>query len=175
MKRIALLTLLLLFNFSFSQKKELRKAQKLYDAGDVAAASQILADNQSILENADQKVKPNYEFLKGKIAQNNKEFQTEFDLFNSVKDVASIKDEVIQQLNLLSADIVNSAIDDNGSGDFKSSTEKLYMAYMIDPELNKDYLYFAASSAVNAEMFDVALDYYIQLKEMGYTGVVTNN
>lgn len=173
MKRIALLTLLLLFNFSFSQKKELRKAQKLYDAGDVAAASQILADNQSILENADQKVKPNYEFLKGKIAQNNKEFQTAFDLFNSVKDVASIKNEVIQQLNLLSADIVNSAIDDNGSGDFKSSTEKLYMAYMIDPELNKDYLYFAASSAVNAEMFDVALDYYIQLKEMGYTGVVT--
>lgn len=173
MKRIALLTLLLLFNFSFSQKKELRKAQKLYDAGDVAAASQILADNQSILENADQKVKPNYEFLKGKIAQNNKEFQTAFDLFNSVKDVASIKDEVIQQLNLLSADIVNSAIDDNGSGDFKSSTEKLYMAYMIDPELNKDYLYFAASSAINAEMFDVALDYYIQLKEMGYTGVVT--
>ena len=173
MKRIALLTLLLLFNFSFSQKKELRKAQKLYDAGDVAAASQILADNQSILENADQKVKPNYEFLKGKIAQNNKEFQTAFDLFNSVKDVASIKDEVIQQLNLLSADIVNSAIDDNGSGDFKSSTEKLYMAYMIDPELNKDYLYFAASSAVNAEMFDVALDYYIQLKEMGYTGVET--
>lgn len=173
MKRIALLTLFLLFNFSFSQKKELRKAQKLYDAGDVAAASQILADNQSILENADQKVKPNYAFLKGKIAQNNKEFQTAFDLFNSVKDVASIKDEVIQQLNLLSADIVNSAIDDNGSGDFKSSTEKLYMAYMIDPELNKDYLYFAASSAVNAEMFDVALDYYIQLKEMGYTGVVT--
>ncbi|MGB0396385.1 MAG: tetratricopeptide repeat protein [Flavobacteriaceae bacterium] len=173
MKRIALLTLLLFFNFSFSQKKELRKAQKLYDAGDVAAASQILADNQSILENADQKVKPNYEFLKGKIAQNNKEFQTAFDLFNSVKDVASIKDEVIQQLNLLSADIVNSAIDDNGSGDFKSSTEKLYMAYMIDPELNKDYLYFAASSAVNAEMFDVALDYYIQLKEMGYTGVET--
>ena len=173
MKRITLITLLLLFNFSFSQKKELRKAQKLYDAGDVAAASQILADNQSILENADQKVKPNYEFLKGKIAQNNKEFQSAFDLFNSVKDAASIKDEVIQQLNLLSADIVNSAIDDNGRGDFKSSAEKLYMAYMIDPELNKDYLYYAASSAVNAEMFDVALDYYIQLKEMGYTGVVT--
>jgi tetratricopeptide (TPR) repeat protein len=47
------------------------------------------------------------------------------------------------------------------------------LAYLIDPELNKDYLYFAASSAVNAEMFDVALGYYIQLKEMDYTGVVT--
>ena len=173
MKRIALLIVILIFNFSFSQKKELRKAQKLYDAGDIAGASQILTENQSLLESADQKVKPNYDFLRGKIAQNNKEFQTAFDLFNSVKDVASIKDEVIQQLNLLSADIVNSAIDDNGSGDFKSSTEKLYLAYLIDPELNKDYLYFAASSAVNAEMFDVALGYYIQLKEMDYTGVVT--
>ena len=173
MKRIALLTVILIFNFSFSQKKELRKAQKLYDAGDIAGASQILTENQSLLESADQKIKPNYDFLRGKIAQNNKEFQEAYDLFNSVKEVASIKDNVLQQLNLLSADIVNSAIDDNGSGDFKSSSEKLYLAYLIDPELNKDYLYFAASSSVNAEMFDVALGYYIQLKEMDYTGVVT--
>ncbi|MDB2520877.1 hypothetical protein N9X09_01495 [Flavobacteriaceae bacterium] len=173
MKRIALLTFILVFNFSFSQKKELRKAQKLYDAGDIAAASQILTEFQALLENSDEKVKPNYKFLKGKIAQNNKEFQIAYDLFTSLKDVESIKDEVKQQLSQLSADIVNSAIDDNNTGDFKSSTEKLYMAYLIDPELNKDYLYFAASSAVNAEMFDVALEYYIQLKEMNYTGVVT--
>ncbi|MBT4826680.1 MAG: tetratricopeptide repeat protein [Flavobacteriaceae bacterium] len=173
MKRITLITLLLLFNFSFSQKKELRKAQKFYDAGDVSGASQLLEENQSLFENADQKVKPGYDFLTGKIAQNNKEFQRAYDLFTSLKDVASIKEEVMEQLNLLSADIVNSAIDDNGGGDFKSSTEKLYLAYLIDPELNKDYLYFAASSAVNAEMYDVALEYYDQLKEMAYTGVVT--
>ena len=173
MKRITLITLLLLFNFSFSQKKELRKAQKLYDAGDVSGASQLLEENQSLFENADQKVKPGYDFLTGKIAQNNKEFQRAYDLFTSLKDVASIKEEVMEQLNLLSADIVNSAIDDNGGGDFKSSTEKLYLAYLIDPELNKDYLYFAASSAVNAEMYDVSLEYYDQLKEMAYTGVVT--
>ncbi len=173
MKRITLLALLLLFNFSFSQKKELRKAQKLYDSGDVSGASQFLEDNQSLFDNADPKIKPNYDFLRGKIAQNNKEFQIAYDLFTSLKDVESIKDEVKQQLSQLSADIVNSAIDDNNTGDFKSSTEKLYMAYLIDPELNMDYLYFAASSAVNAEMFDVALEYYIQLKEMNYTGVVT--
>ena len=164
MKRIALLTFFLIFNFSFSQKKELRKAQKLYDQGDISGASQVLEENQSIFENADEKVKPKYDFLSGKIAQNNKDFQNAFDLYNSVKEVAAIKEEVAQQLNLLSGDIVNSAIDDNGNGDFKSSTEKLYLAYKIDPELNLDYLYYAASSAVNAEMFDVALDYYIELK-----------
>ena len=173
MKHIALLTFILIFNFSFAQKKELRKAQKLYDAGDISGASQLLLENQSILENADKKVKPNYDFLRGKIAQNNKDFQDAFDLYVSLKEVASIKEEVAQQLNLLSGDIVNSAIDDNGNGDFKSSTEKLYLAYMIDPELNADYLYYAASSAVNAEMFDVALNYYIELKDKNYTGVVT--
>ena len=173
MKHIALLTFIIIFNFSFSQKKELRKAQKLYDAGDISGASQLLLENQSILENADKKVKPNYDFLRGKIAQNNKDFQDAFDLYVSLKEVASIKEEVAQQLNLLSGDIVNSAIDDNGNGDFKSSTEKLYLAYMIDPELNADYLYYAASSAVNAEMFDVALNYYIELKDKNYTGIVT--
>ena len=173
MKHIALLTFILIFNFSFSQKKELRKAQKLYDAGDISGASQLLLENQSILENADKKVKPNYDFLRGKIAQNNKNFQNAFDLYVSLKEEVSIKEEVAQQLNLLSADIVNSAIDDNGNGDFKSSTEKLYLAYMIDPEQNADYLYYAASSAVNAEMFDVALNYYIELKDKNYTGVVT--
>ena len=137
MRQIALLTFILIFNFSFSQKKELRKAQKLYDAGDIAGASQILSDNQSLLENADQKIKPKYDFLRGKIAQNNKKFKEAYDLFNTTKEIASIKDEVFEQLNLLSADVVNSAIDDNGNGDFKSSTEKLYLAYTIDPDLNK--------------------------------------
>lgn len=173
MKRIALLTVVLFFNLSFSQKKELRKAQKLYEEGDISGASQILSENQPLFENADKKVKPNYFFLQGKISQNNKEFQKAYNLFNSVKDVASIKDEVQQQLNLLSTDIVNSAIDDNGAGNFKSSTEKLHLAYLIDPEFNKDYLYYAASSAVNANLFDIALDYYLQLKQMDYTGVVT--
>jgi tetratricopeptide (TPR) repeat protein len=173
MKRITLIIFLLAINFSFSQKKELRKAQKLFDGGDIAAASQVLTEFQSILESADQKVKPQYQFLKGKIAQQNKEFKIAYDLFNNIKENSSLKEEVTQQMLLLSADIVNSAIDDNNAGNFKASTEKLYMAYNIDPEANQDYLYFAASSAVNADMFEVALSYYIKLKEIKYTGVVT--
>tara|TARA_A100001011_G_scaffold400265_1_gene513666 strand:+ start:2604 stop:3824 length:1221 start_codon:yes stop_codon:yes gene_type:complete len=173
MKRIAIFTFLLFFNISLSQKKELRKAQKLYDAGDVSGASKVLENSESLFENADQKVKPNYEFLKGKIAQNNKDFQSAYDLFISLKGIASIKDEVEQQIRLLSADIVDSAINDNESGDFKSSSEKLYLAYLIDPNTNQDYLYFAASSAVNAELFQVSLDYYNKLRDINYTGVVT--
>ena len=130
MKHIALLTFILIFNFSFAQKRNLEK-HKSSMMREIFREHHSYYENQSILENADKKVKPNYDFLRGKIAQNNKVFKMHL-IYVSLKEVASIKEEVAQQLNLLSGDIVNSAIDDNGNGDFKSSTEKLYLAYMID-------------------------------------------
>ena len=38
---------------------------------------------------------------------------------------------------------------------------------------NIDYLYFAASSSVNGKDYKLALEYYNLLKDMGYTGIVT--
>ena len=173
MKRIILLLFLIVFNFSFSQKKELRKAQKLYDAGDFSGSEKILTDFQSLLENLDDKLKPNYNLLMGKIAKHNKQFNKAFDLLMPLKGFKSLEEDLERTLALLAADIVNSAIDDNSKGDFKSSAEKLYLAYEVDKEQNVDYLYFAASSAVNAEQFEKSLEYYTLLKEINYTGVVT--
>jgi len=60
------------------------------------------------------------------------------------------------------------------------ASDKLIMAYRMNEEKNKDYLYYAAGSAVNSKEYDKALDYYVELKENNYTGVVdeyyiTNN
>ena len=66
----------------------MRKAQKLYDAGDTSGASQILTEFQTLLDNSDQKVKPKYLFLKGKIAQNNKEYQAAYDILTSIEDAS---------------------------------------------------------------------------------------
>ena len=173
MKRIVLLLFFIVFNFSFAQKKELRKAQKLYDNGDLSGSEKILTDFQSLLENIDDKLKPNYYLLKGKIAKDNKQFNKAFDVLMPLKDVKSIEEDLERTLALLAADIVNSAIEDNSKGDFKASAEKLYLAYEVDKEQNVDYLYFAASSAVNAEQFEKSLEYYTLLKEINYTGVVT--
>ena len=173
MKQVFLFFLIILFNFSFAQKKELRKAQKLYDSGDLAGSEQILNEFESILENIDDKFKPNYKLLKGKVAKDNKNFTAAFDILMPLKGVKSIEEDLEQTLALLAADIVNSAIDDNNKGDFKSSAQKLYLAYEVDKEQNIDYLYYAASSAVNAEEFEKSLSYYKQLKDMNYTGIVT--
>ena len=50
----------------------------------------------------------------------------------------------------------------------------------MDMDKNIDYLYFAAGSAVNGKDYDLSLEYYVKLKNMGYTGIVdeyfvTNN
>ena len=90
-----------------------------------------------------------------------------------LKGIKSIEEDLEQTLAQLAADIVNSAIDDNNKGDFKSSAQKLYLAYEVDKEQNIDYLYYAASSAVNAEELEKSLSYYNQLKDMNYTGIVT--
>ena len=50
----------------------------------------------------------------------------------------------------------------------------------MNEEKNKDYLYYAAGSAVNSKEYEKALDYYVELKENNYTGVIdeyyiTNN
>ena len=173
MKRTILIFFIIFFNLSFAQKKGLRKAQKLYDAGDLAGSSQILSDFQPLLENIDDKLKPNYYLLKGKVAKDNKLFNEAFDVLIPLKGIKSIEEDLERTLTLLAADIVNSAIDDNSKGDFKSSADKLYLAYEVDKEQNLDYLYFAASSAVNASEFETALEYYTLLKEINYTGVIT--
>ena len=173
MKRTILIFFIIFLNFSFAQKKELRKAQKLYDAGDLEGSSQILSDFQSLLENIDDKLKPKYYLLKGKVAKDNKLFNEAFDVLIPLKGIESIEEDLERTLTLLAADIVNSAIDDNSKGDFKSSADKLYLAYEVDKEQNLDYLYFAASSAVNASEFETALEYYTLLKEINYTGVIT--
>ena len=173
MKRIILLLILIVFNFGFAQKKELRKAQKLYNTGDLIGSEKILKDFHSLLENIDDKLKPTYNLLKGKLAKDNKQFVRAFDVLMPLKGVKSIEEDLESTLALLAVDLVNSAIDDNSKGDFKSSAEKLYLAYKIDKEQNVDYLYFAASSAVNAQQFEKSLEYYTLLKDMNYTGVVT--
>ena len=47
------------------------------------------------------------------------------------------------------------------------------MAYNLNKEKNKDYLYFAAGSAVNSKNYDKALLHYLELKDLNYTGIVT--
>src|SRR5690606_27901200 len=61
------------------------------------------------------------------------------------------------------------AVEDNNNQKFSDAAEKLYMSYKLSP-VDTIYLYYAASSAVNGQNFEKALEYYNELKELGYNG-----
>ena len=83
-----------------------------------------------------------------------------------------LAEEVSNELQLLSSDIVNSAISDNQQQSYTDASKKLYLAYTIDKNA-EDYLYYAASSSVNAGNWETALKFYLELKELNYQGIVT--
>ncbi|MDA9183253.1 TonB family protein [Flavobacteriaceae bacterium] len=66
--------------------------------------------------------------------------------------------------------LVNDAIKLNDEKSFVEAAKKFYQAYNYDKNTNKDYLYYAASSAVNGLDYKLALDYYLELRKIKYKG-----
>ena len=174
-------SLILAFVVAFSltaQKKELKAAQKLIDAASYDAAFSSLTDNADLLSSAEPKYASHYHYLLGVTLQAKKEFLTvvaEFDKVKSIEKEAGLN-KYTQLINgnkpSLVADVVNQAVSYNTDENYKDAGELLYLAYELDDE-NLDYLYYAASSAVNSGDFEKALPYYLTLKEKNYTGSVT--
>ena len=172
MKKSIFLIICLVFSFSFSQKKELRNANKKFNAGDIDGANDILKSNKEIFENADSKVFNNYVFLSAKILRSTESFEESYKKLKSIESVKNLAEEVSNELQILTTDLVNSAISDNQNKIFSEASKKLYLAYTIDKNA-EDYLYYAASSSVNASDWNNALKLYLELKDLNYEGIIT--
>ena len=160
------------FSFSFSQKKELRNANKKFNSGDIDGANDILKSNKEIFENADSKIYNNYVFLSAKILRSTENFEESYKKLKLIESVKNLAEDVSNELEQLASDIVNSAISDNQQKIYTEASKKLYLAYTIDKNA-EDYLYYAASSSVNAGDWNNALKLYLELKELNYEGIIT--
>ena len=181
MKHILYTLILTSSIFIYGQKKELKQAQKLIDQEFYSEALNVLNTNKDFILSSDKKYHAQYYFLNGWALKENSNYLASV---NSLKKSMEIERSLrqkkyIENANILmqqaEADLVNSAVEDNKNGNFKSASVKLYDAYLMNPEKddNINYLYFSASSAVNSKDYDTALEYYAKLKDMGYTGVVS--
>jgi tetratricopeptide (TPR) repeat protein len=174
MKHLFTLILGLLVTVGYAQKKELRQAQKLFKASKIEDAKASLSTNQAIIEGSeDARIKTQYHFLKGQIARLDKDFQASLDNLKLAEGDSALKAALASEIQQLTSDIVNVAIAQSEAKEFIPSSENLYLAYQINPEENKDYLYYAATNAVNGSDYKIALEHYIQLRDINYTGVVT--
>lgn len=186
MKKLAILMMLMICSNSFTQKKELRQINKLISESFFNEAQSSLEAISSLVEVSDDKIKAQYYFYLAKVSNELEKFNdaiTAYENLKSINDSAYstiIKTEFDFLYSQIETSIINSAVEDNRNSNYSVASDKLIMAYRMNKKKNKDYLYYAAGSAVNSKEYDKALDYYVELKENNYTGVIdeyyiTNN
>ena len=177
LKQIYIPSLLLLSISLFAQKKELKSVDKLIQNEDYDSALQQLLASQSLVEGSELKYQAQYQFLAGKIYSKQKQFGAAFEALALAKQLEAENgsSKYIAEINILlnrvSNEAINQAVYENQNENFAVAADLLVMVYNVDQE-QKDYLYYAASSAVNGGDFDRALTYYQELKDMNYSGSV---
>ncbi|MFK7814339.1 MAG: tetratricopeptide repeat protein [Maribacter sp.] len=165
----------------FAQKNEIKAAEKALKGGDAMAAKTSLEAASGMIAGADAKLQAQFHYVRGKAyndlakkgdasayAESAKSFQQVIEI-EEKSGKAKHTDESKEWLTSITADLVNSAVADNGNKKFKEAAEKLYMSYKLSPK-DTSYLYYAASSAVNGAHYEQALTYYDELQEVGYDG-----
>lgn len=164
-----------------AQKTEIKAAEKALKSGSSEKAKTALESVSGMISGADDKIKAQYYFVRGRayadLAKKG-DISAFKEAVSSFKETIGVEEksgkskytaDAKQQLSVLSADLVNAAIKDNGEKKFKEAAEKLYTSYKISPK-DTSYLYYAASSAVNGGEYEQALMYYNELQEVGYDG-----
>ena len=164
--------------FGFSQKKELRNAEKRLNEGFYNEALDILSQIEGVIISSEQKYKAHYYYLLGWANKGDTNYDDAVPLLRKAIDLDNF-DKYTEDAGILidqiEIELVNLAVQDNKNEDFISASKRLYDAYLINPDKdeNVNYLYFAASSSVNGNDYQVALEYYNKLKKMNYTGIVS--
>jgi len=173
MKKLILYTLLLTISFSTAQKKELRNANKFFTSGEYASALDLLDSSKEIFDTSDDKIKSQAMLLYGKLHTAMEDFDLAMKAFDMSKNLG-ISDQLLNpEISKLETAIITSAIGDNETENFSSAAKKLKMVYDLNKDNNEEYLYYAASSAVNSKDYSLALEYYELLRDIKYEGIET--
>ncbi len=178
------MTLVLLLAFgalSFAQKSEIKAIEKALKNSNYADAESAVKAADELVGNMDDKTKSKYYFLKaqalfadGKGSDENVDtaIKTLDQLTDLETEMGKLKytNEANEMKSSMIATYLTKANEAFKNKDFKVAAKRFDKVYKMSPK-DTVYLYYAAISAVTVPDYDTALDYYIQLKNLGYTGV----
>ena len=175
MKNYLIFGLLLTFVWSINaQKKELRTAAKELDRGNFEKASAALTAAASFMDAMDDKQKSQYYLYESMLFFKNGS-TTAVDLNQSVAALEKVTSSAVGQekadhLQKLLNHLLTKGSDLVSSNNYSTASDYFSNAYKLS---QKDtlYLYYAASSSVNAQQYDKSLAMYEKLKSLGFTGI----
>ncbi|MEN8885725.1 MAG: tetratricopeptide repeat protein [Winogradskyella sp.] len=185
MKKLMTLVLLLtVASMSFAQKSEVKAIEKALKNLNYADAKSAVSAAEGLLGNMDDKIKSKFYFLKAqslyaKGAGTDANVDDAIAALDKLKDLESSmgKLKYTEEANSMKLEMTKSFLTKANNAisnkNFKEAAKRFEKVYKMSPQ-DTIYLYYAASSAVNAQDFDNALNYYLDLKNMGYTGASMN-
>tara|TARA_B100001057_G_scaffold182776_1_gene183464 strand:- start:847 stop:2121 length:1275 start_codon:yes stop_codon:yes gene_type:complete len=184
MKKLILIALTIsITHFSFGQKKELKSADKLIKSNNYIEAINILESLNDLINSSDDKTKAKFYFLSGLANYQNGEssFENKLSSIENFKNVKEIEKEgskiYTTKIDDILTNLFNSFVNDSRSAlenkDYELSYKSLEAAYKVSKR-DTLYLYNAALVATEAKSYDVALNFYEKLVDLGYTGISIN-
>jgi len=184
-KPILLLLTLFISLTTFAQKDEIKAAEKAFKKSDLAMAKTEIDKADALIANADDKTKAKYYYIKGetyaglsKTQPTSENYKVAADSFNSLfaleKEMGSDKYTKLAEptLNTMISDLSSKGIKSYQDKNYDAAKSELYQVYNLSTK-DTAFLEYAANAAYLAKDFDTALDYFTQLKDIEYTGIVT--
>jgi tetratricopeptide (TPR) repeat protein len=186
-KYVILASALLISVATFAQKDQIKSAEKALKVGDAQGAITILNDAENMVANAKDveqaqfySVKANaYLDLANKKIEESKNLSLAAENYKKLIDVEKASGKLkystqaAASITEIKGKLINSAIADSQASKHSEGAKKLYDAYLLDKK-DTINLYYAASTAVNAQDFDLALPMYEELKQLNYSGKGTS-
>lgn len=178
---MTLLLLLAITTMSFAQKNEIKAIEKALKNSNFADAKSAVSAADALVGNMDDKSKAKFYLLKAKALYANGA-GTDENIDEAISSLDKLKDleskmgklKYTKEANDMSASMLNSFFEKANAAfnkkNYKVAAKGFEKMYKMAPK-DTLYLYYAASSAVSANDYDTALDYYVQLKNLGYTGI----
>ena len=165
---------MIFFGSISAQKKELRNAGKALDKGNFEKATMDLDAAEALLESMDDKQKSEFHLLKSKLyfnegAANLEDTVMAIEAFEKVSNPNNAQSKEKHLVNLINH-LVNKGSDFVEKNDYSSASDCFSNAYRISKK-DTIYLYYAASSSVNAKEYDKSLTMYKELKSLNFTGI----
>lgn len=175
-KQLILNVALFVTIFSFAQKKELKMLEKAVKNNNYSEAKAFVSKLETMESSMDDKMKAKYYLNRGKAFYANGTGSNE-DILKSAEALSNLQS--LGQTKGLSEfkkqmenEILTKANNLYQEKKYKEAALNFINLYKILPN-DQTYLYYAASSSISAKEYDMSLKLYLELKELGYTGVET--
>ena len=183
--QILLLAAFFVCTVTFAQKDELKAAEKAIKKSDYVASAAEITKAEALISGADDKTKAKFYYLKGETyAALSKTDPSEAnyaaaaesfnDLFSVEETLGSSKysDLAKPTLDAMVSEVSAKGIESYQNKNYSAAKTELFQVYNLSPK-DTVYLEYAANAAYLDKDFDMALDYFTTLKDLGFTGIAT--